>query len=281
MPEPDYVVKPVQKALRVLRCLGEAGKPLTLNEIRTEVALPKSTVYKYLRTLMDAEFIVHDAQSDKYHIGLLVWQIGQSSSTHAPVREIAMPLMHELRDRFDETTNLGVMNGNDVVIVELLESSRAFLMRAHIGARDPLYCTSMGKAMLASLPEDRWRSHVPHRLARRTDKTITSHRLLEQDLEITRLRGYAVDDGENEEGGHCIGAAILDGQGRVAAAISVSVPIGRMKEGLSEAIGLQVARAAQACSARLGHRAFRLPAPRQESVSGSAAQRPPGPETMT
>lgn len=254
MADADYIVKPVYKALQVLRCLGEAEQPLSLGEVCRRSGLPKSTAFKYLRTLRESGFATHDADTDTYRIGLLVWELGQLSTDQSRVRELALPEMRKLHRTFDETVNLAVPDGKDAVYLEMIESTRALRMQARLGARDPLYSTAVGKAMLATMPDETWRQRVPHQLSARTAATITTIAALRKELERTKERGYALDRGENEPDASCVAAPVLDRRGRVVAAISVSAPDTRLDEALLDRAARAVIEAGRTCSRRLGYR---------------------------
>lgn len=254
MATPNYIVKPVYKALQVLRCLGEAEQPLSLGEVCRRSGLPKSTAFKYLRTLRETGFAAHDPETDTYRIGLLVWELGQLSTDQARVRELALPEMRKLHRMFDETVNLAVPDGTDAVYLEMIESSRALRMQARLGSRDPLYSTAVGKAILSTLPEDTWRQRVPSTLTPRTPATITSLTELRAELARIRERGYAVDRGENEPDASCLAAPILNRRGRAIAAVSVSAPDTRLDDGLLTRMAQGVIEAGRACSRRLGYR---------------------------
>jgi len=251
----DYIVKPVYKALRMLQAIGEAGREQSLRDVCEATGLPKSTAYKYLRTLRECGFLAHDEQTDTYRVGPMIWQLGEAAGEQQRLRETALPFMHELRDRFDETVNLGVLDRTEVVYLEMAESAKTLRMRAHLGGRDPVYSTGLGKALLAALPADVWRSHVPNRLTPRTARTVTSLGALQRELEAGRERGYAVEHGENEDDGVCVAAPIFDASGRVLAAISVAAPANRVNATLEKAIGAAVRETAGQISERLGYRA--------------------------
>jgi IclR family acetate operon transcriptional repressor len=224
----NYLVKPVDKALQVLTLLADADNELSLKEICQRTGLPKTTAFRYLYTLSTHGYVAHNGDNDLYRLGPRSWQLGQSAGQYTRLLEVALPLMGTLRDRFDETVNLGVLNHSDVIYLGMVESRRALRMQATIGGHDPTYSTSLGKAILAFLPEDQWTAHVTTRLTPRTERTITSRTALRQDLALTRQRGYAIDQGENEEGSCCIGAPIFNRQGRVTAAVSLSAPASRL-----------------------------------------------------
>jgi IclR family acetate operon transcriptional repressor len=165
-----YVVKPVYKALQVLIALGEAMRPLTLTEICHLVRLPKTTVFRYLQTLTVCGFISHDPHTDLYQLGARLFELGQLAGRQLRLRDVALPTMAGLRDRFNETVNLGILDGYDVVYVEMVESRHSLRMQATLGSRDPAYSTALGKAMLGFIDEPL--RHVPVRLPSRTVATL-------------------------------------------------------------------------------------------------------------
>jgi IclR family acetate operon transcriptional repressor len=252
-PNSIYIVRPVYKALQLLIALGQAGRGLTLAEICARTQLPKTTTFKYLHTLRALGFVTHDARSDQYRVGMRLWELGQLASEPLALRETALPSMTELQERFNETVNLGVLDQREVIYVEMVESRRSLRMQARIGARDPAYSTALGKAILAFLPEEEWREHLPARLMPRTAQTITALASLRQELIETRTRGFAYDRGENEEASRCVGAPIFGQRGRPVAAISVSAPAVRFSDALEAEVAAALVETARAISRRLGY----------------------------
>jgi IclR family acetate operon transcriptional repressor len=250
----SYIVQPVYKALQVLRCLGDERRELALSEICYRVDLPKTTVFRYLQTLCACGFVTHDADTDLYRIGLRVWELGQSLQEPHRIRELALPPMRALRDRFNETVNLGVLDGPEVVYLEIIESRRSLRMQAQLGGRDPVYSTALGKAVLAFKLEDQWATHLPKDLAPRTDRTVLSLVKLRQELAVARERGYALDDEENEEGARCIAAPVLNHQDQPIAAVSLSAPVSRMNDRLLPKAAAAVIEVATTIAQRLGYR---------------------------
>lgn len=250
----DYIVKPVYKALQVLQCLGEERREMALSEVCYKVGMPKTTTFRYLQTLCACGFVTHDPDTDLYRVGLRLWSLGQMAGEALQLRELALPSMRELRDRFNETVNLAVLDGREIVYLDMVESRRSLRMQAQLGGRDPVHSTALGKAMLAFLPEERWGEHLPARLSPRTEASHHSLAALRDDLRRTRERGYGLDDGENEEGVRCIGAPILDRDGHVVAAVSLSAPAARMGDRVLPEAAASVVATAAAISRRLGHR---------------------------
>lgn len=247
----SYVVKPVFKALQVLIVLGNERRPLTLTEICHRVRLPKTTVFRYLQTMTQCGFVTHDRYEDMYQLGTRLFELGQLAGQQLRIRDIALPIMAALRDRFNETVNLGILNGHDVVYVEMVESRHSLRMQATLGSRDPAYSTALGKAMLAYLDDPA--RHLPPRLAQRTVSTMHTKASVLASLARAREQGYALDDQENEDGARCIGAPIFEYPGRVVAAISVSAPATRLRSDQVNDVAAAVKVAAAAISRQLGH----------------------------
>lgn len=248
-----YLVKPVYKALELLKALGEAGGEKSLAEMATITGIPKSTAFKYLRTLRECGYVAHDSRTDRYRIGLVVWRLGQLAGEQWAVQHVVHPFLEQLRERFDETANLGILDGNDIVYLDIVESRRSLRMRATLGGRHPAYSTALGKAMLAFAPGDSWRAHVPEQLAPRTSRTLTSVTDLYEELQIIERRGYALDRGENEDGACCIATPILGAQGKVVGAISVSAPAIRVSRQVQQDIVQNLLSLGAAASERMGY----------------------------
>jgi IclR family acetate operon transcriptional repressor len=249
--EQPYVVKPVFKALQVLIALGDERRPLTLTEICHRVRLPKTTVFRYLQTLAQCGFVTHDRQEDMYHLGARLFELGQLAGQQLRIRDVALPIMVGLRDRFNETVNLGILDSFDVVYVEMVESHHSLRMQATLGSRDPAYSTALGKAILAFIDEPA--RHLPARLMPRTVFTLHTRAAVMQALGLAQKQGYALDDQENEDGARCVGAPIFEYPGRVIAAISVSAPASRLGREQVDEVAAAVREAAAAISRQLGH----------------------------
>ena len=251
MTEHAYIVQPVYKALQLLDCLAEEQRALSLKEISHLSGFPKATTYKYLCTLQVSGLVMRDNSTNLYQLGARLWELGQLVGGQLDVCKAALPAMQQLRDQFNETINLGVLDGLDIIYVEMVESRLSLRMQARLRSRDPAYATAIGKAILACLPENEWQHHLPPQLAPRTPRTLTSLEALRLDLHQTRARGFARDCEENERGARCVGAPILDAQGAPVAAISLSAPATRFEDGLEPAVASAVMKSAAAISERL------------------------------
>jgi IclR family KDG regulon transcriptional repressor len=233
-----YFVQPVLKALKVLEYVAEKGHEVTLTEVASELKLPKTTVFRYLQTLTAASFLHHDAARDRYGVGLRFRALAKVDKSLQRLRALAQPEMAELGRTFNETINLGILAEGQIVYIDMVEANRALRMQARIGDRHPLHSTSLGKAILAFLPEIERQRLLEGSLNAMTVRTVTSPAVLRRQIEEVRRKGYAVEIGENEDGSMCIGVPIIDETGHPHAALSLSAPERRMTpEVTAQAIG--------------------------------------------
>lgn len=247
----DYTVKPVAKALQVLICL-EKGQ-MTLTEISRLVDLPKTSVFRYLYTLQQSGLVTLDLHTERYALGYRLFELARAIDSQTSVRELAQPIMQQLRDQFNETVNLGVIEQNEVVYMEIVESRHALRMEVRPGSHDRIHSTALGKAIMAHLPEKQWAYLLPEKLEAITPRTITSKDRFYEHLNMIRETGYSVDDGENEVDAYCIAAPIFNGLGVPTAAISISAPNTRLSDATKRDIIEGVMQAAQRISKQLGY----------------------------
>ena len=228
----DYIVLPVMKALQVLDYVARQGHDVTLTETVQELKLPKTTVFRYLQTLSAAQFLEHDLKRDRYGVGRKFRSLARVDQELQGLRDIAQPEMRTLMETFHETVNLAVLSENEVVYIDMLEPGRPLRANARIGHRHPAHSTSLGKAMMAFLP-DADALALGSVLPQRTINTLTDADKLRRQVDDVRRRGYAIEVGENEDGLMCIGVPILDRTGYPVAAMSLSAPERRMKPELT------------------------------------------------
>lgn len=244
-----YIVKPIRKALQLLDVLAGESRPLTLSELAKRTALPKTTAFRYLYTLRASGMVIGAEDSEAYAISPRLASIARPAAAIETLKQLAMPEMQRLQARFNETVNLGIADGNDVVYVAMVGTTRSLRMEATMGARDPIHSTSLGKAMLALRPPAERLAGLPSRLARRTPRTLTGRAALALDLEQVAGRGFALDLEENELGAHCVAAAIPGSQ--PPAALSISGPAQRMPEAVLARLGGSLMQAAAIIAAKL------------------------------
>lgn len=216
------MIKSIVKAIQILHLFSSEEPALTLSQISTRLDIPKTTAYNILSTLVSEGFIERVGR-DSYALGKAIIALTQNVHVNVELRDRAAPLIRELADECRESVYLTVKDGDEVLYIYAVESSRRLLARSAVGDRAPLHCTAVGKSILSVLPIEEVKQIIARvGLPKFTPHTITTVEALEAELEQTRFRGYAVDNQEHEWGTFCLGAPILDNQGRVIGACSIS-----------------------------------------------------------
>lgn len=241
-----YVVTPVHKSMQLLDALVAGNGPMTLSDLAACTALPKTTAFRYLYTLRASGFVGFDERTERYVIGPRVAVKPPPLPQHAErIKALAQPTMHRLQRQFNETVNLGIRDGGDIVYIDMVGSTRLPHAEAKIGKRDPLHSTALGKAILLTLGSSEVDRSVPRRMVARTPHTITNRDNFMDEIARSAQRRYALDMEENELGARCVAAAICmpDG-GDAIAAISISGPKDVMSAEALERMGRTLARSA-------------------------------------
>lgn len=256
VPRDGYTVRAVARAASLLDLLRSQNGGATLDQLATGSGLAKPTVFRLLRTLEQESLVERVAGSDQYRLGLRCLELGQAYLEQADLRKEAAPVLAGLRDRFDETVHLGVLDDDyRVVYLDKLETRRAVgLMMSRLGRTAPAHCTGLGKALLASTPGDPV-THLERRgtLQAFTLSTITEPEALRAELRRIRERGFALDLEEHEPGVRCVATPIHDSNDGVVAALSIAGPAGRLPEKrLRGELAEAVRAAAEEVSRRLG-----------------------------
>jgi len=232
-----YNVRVIERAMCILGCFDDEHPERGLSEIAQMVNLPVPTVLRILATLQNAGYVERRIGSEKYRLGLTLLEMGMGVVRRLPVRRRARLFMLELERQFEETCDLSVFAGGELLCIEVVQSRRTLRVAGSPGYRSPLHATASGKAFLAHLPPEEARTMLRAPLQRYTERTITSpERLMEQLAEV-RVRGYAVDDGEFRPEVRAVAAAICSRDGRPIAAMGVPGPCARLDDAHLREIG--------------------------------------------
>lgn len=243
----------VSKLLRLLETLRTAPSGLQLREVARSAQLNKTTAYRFLTHLENEGYVFRDPEG-AYMIGIKLMRLGSGATFHSTLRSLSRPTLRNLASLTGETINLGVLDGQEVHYLDVIESTHSFCLVSHVGTRRPLHCTALGKAMLAFLPEDECNNLLAGvHLEPFTPHTLADPSRLKKQLPRIREQGYAVDDQESYLGARCIGAPIFDANGKVAAAVSVSAPNTRITPSQVPTFAKAVRKTAAEISAQLGY----------------------------
>ena len=245
-------IQSVDRALFLLESIAEAGGETTLTDLSQRTGLNISTCHHLLATLVQRGFAAKVPGKRLYALGARILHLGQACrQVDLPRR--ALPYLEAVNRATGETVHLAVVQGDSVVTLAVRETRHA--VRVDTGRTGKIaapHATSVGKAILAWLPDDEMSRIVAGGLKRCTDNTITDFAALVDDLKRVRRDGYALDREEHLPGVICVGAAIRDQAGTVVCGISASTPTQR---GTDEHIALmrdEITAAARALSAEFG-----------------------------
>ncbi|MER7003858.1 IclR family transcriptional regulator [Dactylosporangium sp. NPDC000555] len=221
----NYPIRAVERVCDILDVLQRSREGATLADVAEVTALPKSSAYRYLAALETRRYVERDAASGLYRLGL-AFRPQHTRQIDALISQ-AKPHLERLRDKLGETTNMGLLDGTQVVHAIVVESHEMMRLAARVGERGSLHATALGKAIAAELPEERVRTILSaQQMQRYTPTTITSADRYLEELEKVRRDGYGVDDCENQPDGRCVAVAL---QGLpFPCGISVSAPARRL-----------------------------------------------------
>lgn len=247
------MVNSVLKAIRIMNLFDASESRLGLAEISSRLDMPKSTVHNLLNTLL-SEGYIEKVDGDLYALGTAPLVLTQNIRVNVEIRDPAAPLLRQLADYARESVYLTVKDEDYALYIYAIESPQRLLARTAVGDRVPLHCTSVGKAILAYLPEAEVEAIVERvGLPAFTENTINNLNDLKEDLTVTRARGYAVDTQEHEANTFCIGAPIFDRKGQVIAACSISGASSDMVTDRLVDLSAHVVETAQEISRRMGY----------------------------
>ncbi|WP_026478416.1 IclR family transcriptional regulator [Alkaliphilus transvaalensis] len=249
------IVQSVDRTLTILEVLSDYEEGLGITELSAKIKLHKSTVHRLLSTLIHKGYVYQDPNSNKYHITIKLFELGNKRIETMDIFSVAKPYLKELRNETNEVIHLVIRDGNEIVYIDKMESDNTIRMVSRIGRRSSMYCTAVGKAIMSYLPQEEikkiWESSD---IKKYTEYTITSFEDMETELRKVRQQGYAIDEQENELGVRCIGSAVLNHTGEIAGAISISGPTIRVTKDKVEPFSKLLIQYCGLISKELGYR---------------------------
>ena len=225
------------KIFGVLECfVGDAANEgVAFSRISDALPFSRTTIHRILYTLGKLGYVEKSEIGSRYRLTTKFHEISGNILFVQQIQAVSKSVMNTLLIRYSETVNLGSLDGTEVAYLDVARSRSALPLAAFPGDRNPAHCTALGKAMLAFLPEQQIKSILSNGpLVKRTSKTITEQYRLWEHLTLIRQERVAFDLEENVDGVACVAAPIFGANGRVIAAFSVSGPVRRMSEKLSD-----------------------------------------------
>ncbi len=217
-------LKSLEKGLALLEAFGPETQAMTLTELSQRCGFHISTVQRLTATLCRLGYLKKD-RAKHYHLGLKVIKLGYRVTQTIALRTFLLPYLRELFEEIDQTVNLFLLEGDEVVIVERIEKRQILQYNLHAGSGLPLYCTAAGKAILSYMDEE-WVEAFLKRVKFKafTPYTLTAPQALKKVLRISGKQGYAVNIQELALGACAVGVAFFDEARIPCGAISVAVP---------------------------------------------------------
>lgn len=223
MEDRKLTVRAVERALDILMCFTQNSE-LGLTEIAGMIGLHKSTVHRLMTTLEEKAFVVRDAATEKYRLGIKVWELSTHLSQSDDPAVLLLPAMERLRDRLGETVSLYLRDGKDRLRIQAVQSNQAIRRVAQVGARLPLTVGASSKVLVAfAAPADQ-----EELLSDPDWAELVKGGSYVRQLQDIRERGYATSIEEREPGAAAVAVPIVNRNGNVAAALSVSGPVSRL-----------------------------------------------------
>lgn len=215
-------VQSVERIFQLIEHLAAHPTGVSLQTLAGETGLAKSTVHRLLASLVGLGYVVQDEENGHYRLTLKMFELSSGIVDSMDIMGVAKAHLERLSQRTGEAVHLVIRDGRDIVYIYKTESG-PMRMSSREGLRSPLYCTGVGKAILATLPGDELEDIWTHsNVQKLTDKTITDLEELRSQLVEVRANGYAIDDEENELGVRCVAVAIPGPDGRAESAFSIS-----------------------------------------------------------
>ncbi len=240
----------------MLEAVAQEPEGLSNAEISRKLQIPKSSASYILRTLEKQAYLKRDAGNGRYRVGLKILSLSRGALSGLDVREVALPVMRHLMEKTNLTCHLAILDGPDAVYIEKVEPQGFIRMDTWVGRRMRVHATSVGKALVAYIPQERLEKILADRgMEKRTAKTITTIPRLLKDLEKVRAQGYALDDEENNMGARCVGAPVFNQSAAIEASLGLSGTTNQVNAQTMPRIVEALKDAARHVSMQLGYRA--------------------------
>lgn len=224
----NHYINVIERMMCVLEAFGPRTE-VSLKNLTLQSGMVKSSVFRILYTLEKLGYITKSPDG-MYAIAPKFVSLISPAHPNSDLIEASQLSMRGLVDRFKETVNLGVLDGNEVLYIHVIESPHMLRLAARAGIRSALHTSSLGKCLTAHLQPKEVERLLKLSFRRMTARTIATRERFFDELEQTRKRGFAIDNSEESEGIRCVGVPIVDLHGRVIAALSLSGPDWRVSE---------------------------------------------------
>lgn len=223
-------VKSADRVFDLLEAIGRAGEGETFAGLASGLRIPKSSLHALLGVLVHRGYVDLDPASRRYSIGIRTWETGQTYQRHRHLLRAAVPVLESIVARENETAQLATLAGTENVYLAKVDSTHPLRLQSEVGSRLSAHATGVGKALLAQLePQEVMARFGRGKLPEFTPTTHRTASALLEELDLTRRRGFAVDNAEYTPGVFCVAVPVFTAAGEPAVtALSVSVPTTRV-----------------------------------------------------
>ncbi|MCG7336258.1 IclR family transcriptional regulator [Sporosarcina sp. ACRSM] len=220
----------IENALRILKAFSMDSPELRVTDLAEELNLAKSTVHRLLTTMAGEGFVFKDPRSSAYSLGVSVLSLTNIVHSQLHILEDATPLLNMLTEKTRESSHIAILEGNEVIYLQKIESEYTSRITTHIGRRNPVHCTGSGQAILAFEKEGVIDQLLAKPLQRFTENTITDADKLRKRLHEVKQLGYVVNSEEFEKEIIAIGAPIFNEKEEVIASVNITGPVVRLEK---------------------------------------------------
>ena len=245
-------VQSVSRALSIINCFKDS-REMGISEISSAMDLNKSTVFGLVNTLVAFGYLEQVDSTRKYRLGITLFELGNTVLSRIDIRNEAKKFCFPLAEKYRAVIHIATYSDGQVVYIDKIDTGDSLITTSRVGKRAPMYCTGVGKAILAFLPDEYLEKYLKFPLKKRTPHTITGKKALMDELERIRQTGIAMDREEIEVGLSCIASAVLQQDGLPEISVSLSFPYGGIKNVNVNEVKADLAECTRKLSKRLGY----------------------------
>ncbi|MGJ8656977.1 MAG: IclR family transcriptional regulator [Akkermansiaceae bacterium] len=247
----NYNIPNIANTCHIFQLLTKSKKTLNASEIAKELELPRTSVYRILKTL-ESENMVRKVGKG-YVMGHRLINLGLQVVSKIPERQICVPILQQLTTQIHESTHFAILSGRNMLLIEVCDSPHALKVASRPGTLADIHCSASGKCFLAHAPEAAAEALMDSLdYTKRTDKTHTTKESLKEELPSIKRKGYAVDDIEYNYHIRCLAAPVFNASGQIVGAIGTTAATSRFPKSRIAEIAKEVIHAANKLSNEFG-----------------------------
>lgn len=252
MKERDSKVQSVERAMFILECFTIEEPEQSLSELTKKTGLNKSTIYRLLSTLESMDYIKQNELTSKYRLGFKFFHLGSVVMSHMELRTVAYPFMKELSEKTQETISLNIIDDDERVCIEIVESPLAIRNFSRVGQRNRLWMGASGKVLLSFLkPEEKDRILT---VALKNKLIGEDREKVQQELLEIQQKGYAVAINDRVDGSFAVASPVFDYTGNLVGSLTAAGPLQRLADEKIPLLIEQVVNTGRNVSEALGYK---------------------------